>query len=85
MKTEDTPPPRYADHKCGHCGETRKTLNGAWLRWRREKAGVGLRELARRNHISAAYISDVERGNRHATPRLEAAYLAMIVTQDVTA
>jgi predicted transcriptional regulator len=67
-------PPRYAPHTCGHCGMTRKTLNGAWLRWKRLRAGVGLRELARRAGVSAAYLSDVERGNRHATVRAELAY-----------
>lgn len=67
--------PKYVPHTCGHCGMMRQTLNGAWLRARRLAAGMGLRELARASKVSAAYLSDVERGNRHATPRAEAAYL----------
>lgn len=67
-------PPRFVPHRCGHCGMTRKTLNGAWLRWKREQSGVGLRELARLSKLSPAFLSDIERGNRHATPRAEEAY-----------
>lgn len=67
-------PPKFAPHTCGHCGMTRKTLNGAWLRWKRKRAGLGLRELSRRVKLSAAFLSDVERGNRHATIRVELAY-----------
>ena len=73
-------PPKYAPHTCGHCGMTRKTLNGAWLRWKREAAGVGLRELARRSGLSAPFLSDVERNNRHATPRAEAAYSTLLAS-----
>ena len=69
-----TAPPTHISHTCGHCGQKRMTLNGAWLRWYREKAGVGLRELARKCGLSAAYLSDIERCNRHASPRVESAY-----------
>lgn len=72
-------PAKFAPHTCGHCGCTRKTLNGAWLRWQRVEAGVGLRELARRSKLSAAMLSDVERGHRHATPRVEDAYRPILL------
>jgi predicted transcriptional regulator len=39
-------------------------VNPAWLRWKRETAGVSLRSVARRLDLSAPYISDIERGNR---------------------
>ena len=67
-------PPKFAPHVCGHCGMTRKATNGAWLRWKRERAGIGLRELSRLCGLSAPFLSDIERGNRHATPRAEEAY-----------
>lgn len=36
-----------------------------------------LREMARRIGVSAAYLSDVERGRRAALPRLVVAYEAL--------
>lgn len=71
-------PKKLIPHTCGHCGCTRETLNGAWLRWRRERAGVSLREMSRRIGVSPAFLSDVERCNRHATPRVEAGYLGLL-------
>lgn len=41
----------------------RHTL-GSMMREEREKAGISLREMARRLGISAPYLSDLERGNR---------------------
>jgi len=38
---------------------------GQRMRLKREKANVGLRELARRLDLSAAYLSDLELGRRH--------------------
>ncbi|MDP9203472.1 MAG: hypothetical protein M3P26_16315 [Gemmatimonadota bacterium] len=35
---------------------------------------MGLRELARKCGLSAAYLSDIERCNRHASPRVESVY-----------
>lgn len=70
-------PKKLAPHTCGHCGMTRQTLNGAWLRWVRERAGLSLREVARRAKLTPAFLSDIERGNRHATPRVEAAYAGL--------
>jgi transcriptional regulator with XRE-family HTH domain len=46
-----------------------------WLRWQRERAGVCLREAARRLGTSAAYLSDVERGARNVTQRVEEFYV----------
>lgn len=71
-------PPIMVPHTCGHCGQTRETLNGAWLKWNRQKAGIGLRELSRRCGLSPAYLSDIERGNRHASERVEAIYKAFV-------
>lgn len=40
---------------------------GAYARQCREASGVSLRELARRMKISAPFLSDLEKGNRHWT------------------
>jgi len=40
---------------------------GGEMRALRQKAGVSLRELARRMNISAPFLSDMERGARHYT------------------
>lgn len=69
--------PKFVPHTCGHCGQTLKTLNGAWLKAKRKRVGLSLREVARRAGVSAAYLSDVENGNRHASPRAEAAYVSL--------
>jgi transcriptional regulator with XRE-family HTH domain len=68
------PPPKYVTTPCSHCRQPHKRLNGAWLRYRRERAGVRLRELSRRSGISAAHISDVECGFRAVTARTQDAY-----------
>ena len=40
---------------------------GAYARQCRETRGISLRELARRMKISAPFLSDLEKGNRHWT------------------
>ncbi|MCE6957497.1 helix-turn-helix domain-containing protein, partial [Cereibacter sphaeroides] len=40
---------------------------GAYARELREGRGLSLRETARRMKVSAPYLSDLERGNRHWT------------------
>jgi len=40
---------------------------GAYARECRESLGLSLREVARRMKISAPFLSDLERGNRHWT------------------
>ncbi|MGF0314644.1 helix-turn-helix domain-containing protein [Nocardia fluminea] len=44
------------------------------LRAAREAAGVGLREVSRRTHYSATYLSDIERGKRPVPADVVAAY-----------
>lgn len=71
-------PAKYAPHTCIHCGVRSETINGAWLRWKRERASLGLRALARRSGVSAAYLSDIERGHRRVTDRVERLYRPVI-------
>lgn len=40
------------------------------LRALREASGLSLRKVARRMGISAPYLSDLERGNRHLNPEI---------------
>lgn len=58
---------RANDEWFAHCGRlfvNENRLNGAYARECREKAGISLRELARRMKVSAPFLSDLERGNR---------------------
>jgi transcriptional regulator with XRE-family HTH domain len=48
--------------------------NGAWLRWKRQRADLGLREMGRRVGFTAVYLSDIERGNRNCPPKVRDAY-----------
>jgi transcriptional regulator with XRE-family HTH domain len=54
---------------CGCCGQLRSVVNGAYLRWRRERAQLDQRTLARQLGISGPYLSDLER-NRREIPAL---------------
>lgn len=50
--------------QCPCCGGEKRSTNGAVLRWERERAGLSVREVARRMGVSAAYLSDIERNRR---------------------
>jgi hypothetical protein len=65
VRTPDaTPPAKVRVDICPHCGAGRRVINGAWLRWRRERAGIDQRTLAARLGISGPYLSDIERNRR---------------------
>ena len=68
---------KFCDQPCRRCGASEAVLNGAWLRLRREMAGLTLRELARRLGYSAAYLSDIERNRRNCLPKVREAYEAL--------
>lgn len=55
-------------------------IGGAELRSAREAAGLGLREFARRTHWSAAYLSQVERGQRPVSDEIRSAYFDALGT-----
>lgn len=56
--------------------EVSKRLNeahkryGAWVRLQREYSETSLRDFAKKIGISAPYLSDIERGNRHASKHI---------------
>lgn len=62
--------------KCNGSG-TIMQVNPAKLREIRVKAGLSLRDLAKRGDVTAPYLSDVERGRRNFTLRLEKLYGAL--------
>jgi len=53
-------------------------LNGAWARYRRERKGVSLREVARRMELSAAYLSDLERNERRLSGEMLGRFLKAV-------
>lgn len=59
--------PKYVTRPCSECGHATRVLNGAWLRQRREQAGLDQRVFAKRSGFTGPYISDIER-NRRACP-----------------
>lgn len=67
-------PDQFRAKPCPKCGTPQKVLNGLWLRTRRERAGIGLREFARRLEISAPYLSDIERNYRACPEVISRAY-----------
>ena len=72
--------PKQKTHvPCGRCDGTgkRETWNGAWLRWKREKANVGLREFARKVGVQHSVISEIESNARACPARILDAYQAL--------
>ena len=67
-------PKPYHRTPCPTCGQPRETINGAYLRWRRERAGLDQRTLAARLSVSGPYLSDIERNRRACSPEIVAAY-----------
>jgi DNA-binding transcriptional regulator YiaG len=57
-------PPKLIKEECPHCRNKRRVINGAWLRWKREKAGIDQRTIANMLGFSGPYISDIERNRR---------------------
>lgn len=63
---------------CHHCGGTGVEADplaiGKSMRELRIQRGLSLREVARRMGMSASFISDLERGNRHWGPKAATKY-----------
>jgi len=51
---------------CTRCHQDRIVVDGGYLRKLRQDKKLSLREVARRNNISAAYLCDIELGRRMA-------------------
>ena len=65
---------KFHNEPCHQCGAPRSVVNGAWLRERRKRAGLTLREFATRVGVSAAYICDIEKNRRNCLPAMRDAY-----------
>lgn len=63
-----------ADKKCSRCNGNGKEPNdvklGHFMRGRRKHSNIGLREMASRIGVSAGYLTNLEKGNRHWSPEL---------------
>jgi ribosome-binding protein aMBF1 (putative translation factor) len=67
-------PSQHRVTRCPTCGHKLVVVSGAYLRWRRESAGVDQRTLAKRLQVSGPYLSDIERDRRDCPPSIEAEY-----------
>jgi predicted transcriptional regulator len=70
-------PPRTILLPCPCCGHPARTINGRWLRYKREQAGLDQRSLAKRMHVSGPYLSDLERNRRECPPDILAVYRSL--------
>ena len=66
--------PKFKSESCSKCGSLHSVINGAWLRERRKRAGLTLRDFAKRVGVSAPYISDIEKNRRNCLPAMLDAY-----------
>ena len=69
MRKRPLPLSEFATNECPYCEGTGLALNhqgvGQHVRSLRKQADKSLRRVAREMQISAAYLSDLERGNRN--------------------
>jgi hypothetical protein len=64
--------------RCPTCGAKTVIPNGGYFRVLRLRAGLSLREVAKRLRISAAYLSDMELGRRAFHPKYISNYEAAL-------
>lgn len=81
MKRKATPPAKLHAN-CPRCGGTGYVtdpkVEGAEMRAKRTKRGIGLREAARRVGVSPAYLCDLEHGRRRWSQKLRALLIEII-------
>ena len=63
---------------CPTCGGYGRRINPAWLLWKRKRAGVLQKDLARLAGVSGAFVCDVEHGNRNCPAELEKVYAELV-------
>lgn len=63
---------KIIEKECPYCFGSGKVkqISGNWLRAERVKKNLSLRFVARKIGISAAYLSDIERGRRNVPKKL---------------
>ncbi len=62
--------------KCPTCGGKREVVNGRWLAWVRNKAGMTMRDVAKKAKVSAPFINDIEHNKRSCTRKVRMVYAA---------
>ena len=67
-------PSKVRRAKCPCCDGIIYRVNGAWLRVKRQQAGLSVRAFARQLDLSAPYISDIELNQRGCTHEIQMAY-----------
>lgn len=67
-------PAKFHPQPCSMCGTPKTVVNGEWLRFVRKRAGLSLRDFAKRAGVSAAYICDIEHNRRNCLPEMRANY-----------
>lgn len=70
-------PPKSRLDTCPHCNNRKRVINGAWLRWKRESAGMDQRAFAKMLGISGPYLSDIERNRRDCPSSILVAYSSL--------
>jgi ribosome-binding protein aMBF1 (putative translation factor) len=53
-------PTKLRSGTCPRCGSDAGSVTGAWLRWKREQAGLSIGEMAEQLRVSKPFISMVE-------------------------
>lgn len=72
--TESRTPNEFMKEPCPRCGTPCSIVNGDWLRAQRKRAGITMREMARRLDCSDAYLCDIEHNRRNCLPPVREAY-----------
>lgn len=67
-------PEKFSDQPCPRCGSPERVINPKWLRAVRLAAGLTLRAMATRSHVSVPYLCDIEHGRRNCLPKMAANY-----------
>lgn len=57
-------PPKHRQLPCPTCGHLRRVINGHWLRYVRQVAGLDQRRLGKILGVSGPYLSDLESNRR---------------------
>jgi len=70
-------PPQFIRRPCPQCGYPERTMNGAYLAWKREQAGLSQREFGAALGISSPYLSDIETNRRACPQAIRAEYLRL--------
>lgn len=69
--------------QCSRCNGTGRVPKPGTVKKLREKAGIGLRDMARLVGVSPAFLCDVEHGRRTLSPELRRKYEGLVVDESL--